>query len=195
MPLRRKCFASATCIQLRAELEREQHYDHCDFLLKPDRNEWRYVPEMLHADPELRAFHEKLFAYFAANFWDKRFDGQPYYRFVEKLHMIPLEHIRDMVAQGFMRTYIPQEFGGEGLLKAHYYILCPLSMRYADPSYALTIMAHSSIGTTPILLALNQDLPRAKADLQEFLADQSKVRNLNSKITGIVRMLDSPHSR
>lgn len=176
----------------RAELEREQHYDHCDFLLKPDRNEWRYVPEMLHADPELRAFHEKLFAYFAANFWDKRFDGQPYYRLVEKLHMIPLEHIRDMVAQGFMRTYIPQEFGGEGLLKAHYYILCPLSMRYADPSYALTIMAHSSIGTTPILLALNQDLPRAKADLQEFLADQSKVRNLNSKITGIVRMLDSP---
>jgi len=82
----------------------------------------------------------------------------------KKLHMIPLADVRDMIARGFMRMYIPTEFGGQGLLKAHYYILCPLSMRYADPSYALTIMAHSSIGTTPILLGLNQDLPRAKED-------------------------------
>jgi len=176
----------------REALQCEQHYDYCDFLVKPTGNDWRYVPEMLEADTELRAYHARLFAYFQDNFWNKQFDGLRYYRLVEKLHMIPLEHVRDMVAQGFMRMYIPQEFGGEGLLKAHYYILCPLSMRYADPSYALTIMAHSSIGTTPILLALNQDLPRAKADLQEFLADQSKIQNLKSNITGILRMLDSP---
>src|SRR5579862_2192781 len=97
-------------------------------------------------------------------------------------------------SRGFTRMYIPKEFGGEGLLKAHYYILCPLSMRYADPSYALTIMAHSSIGTTPILLGLNQDLPRAKADLQEFLADQSNIENLKSEIARILRMLDSPEA-
>jgi electron transfer flavoprotein-quinone oxidoreductase len=179
----------------REALQREQHYDHGDFLVKPfDPNEWRYVPEMLHADAELHAYHEQLYRYFIEKFWNARFDGQPYYRFVEKLHMIPLEHVREMVARGFMRMYIPKEFGGEGLLKAHYYILCPLSMRYADPSYALTIMAHSSIGTTPILLALNQDLPRAKTDLQGFLADQSKIQNLKSKIQNILRMLDSPEA-
>ena len=85
-------------------------------------------------------------------------------------------------------------FGGEGLLKAHYYILCPLSMRYADPSYALTIMAHSSIGTTPILLGLNQDLPRAKADLQEFLSNQSTIENLKFEIARILRMVESPEA-
>jgi hypothetical protein len=86
------------------------------------------------------------------------------------------------------------EFVGEGLIKAHYYILCPLSMRYADPSYALTIMAHSSIGTTPILLGLNQDLPRAKADLQEFLSNESAIANLKSEIQKILSMVESPEA-
>ncbi len=179
----------------RDALKRGQHYDHGDFLVKPfDPSEWRYVPEMLHADAELCAYHEQLYRYFTETFWNARFDGQPYYRLVEKLHMIPLEHVHDMVARGFMRMYIPKEFGGEGLLKAHYYILCPLSMRYADPSYALTIMAHSSIGTTPILLGLNQDLPRAKADLQTYLADTSLISNLKSQISNLLRMLDSPEA-
>ena len=179
----------------REALRREQHYDHGDFLTKPfNPNEWRYAPEMLFADAELRAYHEELYKFFTDNFWNRRFDGQPYHRLVEKLHMIPLAHVREMVAHGFMRMYIPKVFGGEGLLKAHYYILCPLSMRYADPSYALTIMAHTSIGTTPILLGLNQDLPRAKADLQAFLADTSAISNLKSEISKILRMLDSPEA-
>jgi len=179
----------------REALKSEQHYDHGDFLVKPfNLNEWRYVPEMLFADGELRAYHEELYTFFTETFWNKRFEGQPYHRLVEKLHMVPLDDVREMVARGFMRMYIPKEFGGEALLKAHYYILCPLSMRYADPSYALTIMAHSSIGTTPILLGLNQDLPRAKADLQEFLANPSAIANLKSEISRILRMLDSPEA-
>ncbi|HVM62355.1 MAG TPA: acyl-CoA dehydrogenase family protein [Verrucomicrobiae bacterium] len=179
----------------RDALETKQEYDYGDFLVKPfDANSWRFTPEMLHADAELQAYFEKLHKYFTEKFWNQRFDGLPYYRLVEKLHMVPLVDVQDMIAQGFTRMYIPKEFGGEGLLKAHYYILCPLSMRYADPSYALTIMAHSSIGTTPILLGLNQDLPRAKADLQEFLADASAVTNLKSEIQKILRMLESPEA-
>ena len=149
---------------------------------------------MLHADAELHAYFDELHKYFTEKFWNARFDGLPYFRLVEKLHMVPLADVRDMVARGFTRMYIPKECGGEGLLKAHYYILCPLSMRYADPSYALTIMAHSSIGTTPILLGLNQDLPRAKADLQEFLSNASLVSDLKSEITRILRMLESPEA-
>ncbi len=179
----------------REALKREQHYDHGDYLVKPfDANEWRYVPEMLHADTELRAYHNQLHGYFTETFWNARFEGQAYYRLVEKLHMIPLEHVGEMVARGFMRMNIPKEFGGEGLLKAHYYILCPLSMRYADPSYALTIMAHSSIGTTPILLGLNNDLPRAKADLQAFLDDSSLISDLKSQISKLHGMVDSPEA-
>ena len=181
----------------RDALETKQEYDYGDFLVKPfDTTGWRFVPEMLHADTELHAYHDQLYKYFTERFWNPESfrDGLPYYRLVEKLHMVPLDDIRDMVARGFTRMYIPKEFGGEGLLKAHYYILCPLSMRYADPSYALTIMAHSSIGTTPILLGLNQDLPRAKADLQEFLSNESAIANLKSEIQKILRMVESPEA-
>ncbi len=179
----------------RAALDTKQEYDYGDFLVKPfDANSWRFTPEMLHADAELHAYFDELHRYFTEKFWNARFDGLPYHRLVEKLHMVPLADVHDMIARGFTRIYIPKEFGGEGLLKAHYYILCPLSMRYADPSYALTIMAHSSIGTTPILLGLNQDLPRAKADLQEFLANASLVSDLKSEITRILRMLESPEA-
>ncbi len=175
----------------RDALARDQHYDHGDFLVKEfDPTGWRYVPEMLHADAELRAYHEELYRHFTERYWNR--PGEKYYRLVERLHQLPLEDIQDMVARGFMRMYIPKEFGGLGLLKAHYYILCTLSMRYADPSYALTIMAHTSIGTTPILLALHHDLPRAKTDLQEFLADTSLIPNLKSQISNLLRMLDSP---
>jgi electron transfer flavoprotein-quinone oxidoreductase len=179
----------------REALDTKQEYDYGDFLVKPfDANSWRFTPEMLHADAELHAYFDELHQYFTEKFWNARFDGLPYHRFVEKLHMVPLADVRDMVARGFTRMYIPKDFGGEGLLKAHYYILCPLSMRYADPSYALTIMAHSSIGTTPILLGLNQDLPRAKADLQEFLSNAPLVSDLKSEITRILRMLESPEA-
>ena len=179
----------------REALDLKQEYDYGDFLVTPfDANSWRYAPEMLHADSGLHAYHDQLYKYFTETFWNARFDGLPYYRLVEKLHMVPLDDVRDMVARGFTRMYIPKEFGGEGLLKAHYYILCPLSMRYADPSYALTIMAHSSIGTTPILLGLNQDLPRAKADLQEFLSKESVITNLKSEIQRILRMVESPEA-
>jgi electron transfer flavoprotein-quinone oxidoreductase len=179
----------------REALDTKQEYDYGDFLVKPfDANSWRFTPEMLHADAELHAYFDQLYKYFTDKFWNARFDSRPYHRLVEKLHMVPLPDVRDMIARGFTRMYIPKEFGGEGLLKAHYYILCPLSMRYADPSYALTIMAHSSIGTTPILLGLNQDLPRAKADLQEFLSNTALVSNLKSEITRILRMLESPEA-
>jgi electron transfer flavoprotein-quinone oxidoreductase len=179
----------------REALNTDQEYDYGDFLVKPfDPNGWRFTPEMLHADTELQAYYNQQYQYFTEKFWNARFDGLPYHRLVEKLHMIPLADIHDMIARGFMRMYIPTEFGGQGLLKAHYYILCPLSMRYADPSYALTIMAHSSIGTTPILLGLNQDLPRAKEDLQQFLSDQSQIENLKSEIARILRMLESPEA-
>ncbi|HUI06719.1 MAG TPA: acyl-CoA dehydrogenase family protein [Verrucomicrobiae bacterium] len=179
----------------REALDTKQEYDYGDFLVKPfDATAWRFVPEMLHADAELGAYYDQLYQHFTERYWNRRFDGLPYFRLVEKLHMVPLEDVRDMIGRGFTRMYIPRELGGEGLLKAHYYILCPLSMRYADPSYALTIMAHSSIGTTPILLGLNQDLPRAKADLQEFLDNPSAISNLQSEIQKILRMLESPEA-
>jgi len=175
----------------RDALKSAQQYDYGDFLVKPPApGEWRFTPEMLHADAELHAYHDRLYRYFTERFVNR--SGEKYHRLVERLHMVPLEDVRDMVAQGFTRMYIPTELGGEGLLKAQYYILCPLSMRYADPSYALTIMAHSSIGTTPILLGLNQDLPRAKQDLEEFLGNPVFVPNLRSHITNILGMLDSP---
>src|SRR5262249_46204657 len=74
-----------------SELKRPNHYDYGDFLVKTiDPAGWRYVPEMLYADDDLRAKYEELYNYFTNRFWNRRFDGQPYYRLVEAHHMVPI---------------------------------------------------------------------------------------------------------
>jgi electron transfer flavoprotein-quinone oxidoreductase len=169
-------------------------YDYGDFLLRKfDPDAWRYAPEMQFCDTRLRKYHDDL-AQFFRKYAEKKFDGLTYQRYVEKLHMIPLDDVREMIRRGFLRMPIPKELGGEEKLKAEYYILIQHTMRKADPAYALTIQANTSIGTTPILLALNNDLPRAQHDLGEFLKNPAFVSEMRDEISRILRMLDSPQA-
>src|SRR5207237_574716 len=62
---------------------------------------------------------------------------------------------------GFFAMPVPRELGGEGRPKIDYYLLTTNAQRIADVSVSLAIQASTSIGTTPVLLARDKDLPRA----------------------------------
>ena len=125
----------------------------------------RYLPEHLYLDSKLAAYNERVKKIFE-ELSHRATDGLSFSRYVEKLHAVPDSEIKMLRREGFLRMFIPKELGGEGRPKAEYYILVTHSMRYGEPGIALTIQAHSSIGTTPMLLGLNQDLPRAKKELE-----------------------------
>ena len=66
---------------------------------------------------------------------------------------------------------IPRELGGEGRPKVDYYLLTTNAQRLADVAISLTIQVNTSIGTTPVLLARDKDLPKAQKDLGPFVGD------------------------
>jgi electron transfer flavoprotein-quinone oxidoreductase len=174
-------------------LHTEQRYAYGDFLIKPcDLSAPRYFPEQLHLDPDLRTYNERVRAYFRKNFADRTAEGMSYSRFIEKHHKVPEADIFALIDQGFLRMPIPKELGGEGLTKAHYYVLITNAMRYGEPGVSLTIQANTSIGTTPMLIGLKQDLPRARKDLEAFLKDDSAVVAIGKEIEHIQHMLNTP---
>jgi alkylation response protein AidB-like acyl-CoA dehydrogenase/electron transfer flavoprotein alpha subunit len=188
-----KPLQSAPPFSYDALMRADLHYNYGDFLIKPsDFNTPRYLPEHLHLDAELRAFNDKMRDHFRKNFTDRTAEGLPYSRFIEKHHKVPEQDIFALIDRGLMRMSIPKEYGGEGLSKAHYYVLITNAMRYGEPGVSLTIQANTSIGTTPILLGLKQDLPRAKKDLESFLKDDSAVIAIGKETERVIGMLSTP---
>jgi alkylation response protein AidB-like acyl-CoA dehydrogenase/flavin-dependent dehydrogenase/electron transfer flavoprotein alpha subunit/electron transfer flavoprotein alpha/beta subunit/ferredoxin-like protein FixX len=166
-------------------------YEPSEFLTKPfDLKVQRFLPELVHMDAELRALHEKNFK-FLNDKYAKLFDGLPYPRYVERLHRVPPEDIKVMVEAGHCRMFIPKEFGGLGLSRAAYYDLIALTLRYADPAYALTVQVNSSLSTTPVMLGLYQDIPKAQRDLKEILEDPKSLRYIRAEIERILKMMNS----
>ncbi len=170
----------------------DQTYDFGDYLLKPFGSlTARYLPEHLYLDRELSSYQQRVSAIFI-KLWEQSIAGLPYARHVEKLHAVPDSEIQMLLREGFMRMFIPKELGGEGRHKAEYYILVANSMRYGEPGIALTIQAHQSIGVTPMILGLFQDIPRAKHELQEFLASDDLVKKLEREIAKMLVDLHTP---
>lgn len=170
----------------------EQTYESGDYLLKPFGSlAARYLPEHLHLDRELAAYNQRVRKIFS-ELAGRVTDGLRYSRYVEKLHAVPDSEIQMLLREGFMRMFVPKDLGGEGRWKAEYYILVTHSMRLAEPGIALTIQAHQSIGVTPVLLGLFQDLPRAKHELQQFLRDEVLVKKLDREIAQMLADLSTP---
>lgn len=147
----------------------ERPYESGEWLRPFDVGHVRYVPEILSNDARLWGYWEDLEQELRDRFVTPRFDGLTYGRYLEQLHRIPEADIEYMVRRGFMRMPIPEKLGGEGALKAEYYILCMLIGRYGDAALSLSIMGNTSIGTTPAMIGLSGDLPRARAKLQRAL--------------------------
>ena len=154
----------------------------------------RCVPEIVANDARLADHSEALEAELRARFVAPKFDGLPYGRYLEKLHMIPDEDLDYMVRRGFMRMPIEPRLGGEGASKAEYYILCDLIGRYGDAALSLAIMGNTSIGTTPTLIGLYQDLPRAIADLRRVRDHPDVLGDIRDGLDRLLEMLKRPRA-
>ena len=164
-----------------------------EWLYRPfDRETLRYLPETLWNDPELRPFREQVEAEHRKRYVETRFDGLTYNRHLEKLHIVPDDDLRYLVDRGFMRMPIPSEYGGEGALKAKYYIVCEMSGRYGDAALSLAIMANTSIGTTPVLLGMKQDLPRARVELEKVKEDPALLGEISDGLDALIAGLERP---
>jgi len=157
-----------------------------------DAEHARYLPEILSNDEDLLALWNDLEAEFRARYTDRSYDGLPYGRWLEKLHLIPQEDLDYMVERGFMRTAIAASLGGGAELKAQYYIMCMLIGRHGDAALTLAIMGSTSIGTTPTLIGLYQDLPRARAELERVREHPEVLGEISAGIDGVLTMMQRP---
>ncbi len=154
----------------------------------------RYIPETTWNDPALREFRCRLEAELRPRYVGARFDGLTYNRYLEKLHIVPDEDLSYLVDRGYMRMPIPAAYGGEEAFKAMYYIVCEMTSRYGDSALSLAIMANTSIGTTPMMIGLKQDLPRARKELEKVKEDPSILGDIRGGLDALIAALGGDSS-
>jgi alkylation response protein AidB-like acyl-CoA dehydrogenase/electron transfer flavoprotein alpha subunit len=74
-------------------------------------------------------------------------------------------------------------------------VLTNLGMGRMDTAFGLLIMASTSIGTMPVMLGRDKDLPGLRAELDACLADQAGWRALRGGLKRLLRMLDHPQPK
>jgi electron transfer flavoprotein-quinone oxidoreductase len=168
-------------------------YNSGDFLCRPvDLTQPRYVPEMNETDPELSAYNSQVRTLLLDQFGKPR-DGLIYERYIESRHRPDPADLDFCRQHGFFRLMIPRELGGEGRRKADYYLVTTGAQRLADVAISLTIQVNTSIGTTPVLLARDKDLPKAQKELGPFVGDtdlHQEVRQRLEKLRGLFAAAD-----
>jgi electron transfer flavoprotein-quinone oxidoreductase len=171
-------------------------YESGDFLVAPiDPARPRFVPEMIESDPVLAARDREFRELLSKHFGQPRGPGLIYERYIERQHHPDAEDLDFCGQHGFFRMPIPQELGGEGRQKVDYYLLTTNAQRLADAAISLTIQANTSIGTTPIFLARDKDLPSAQKDLGPFIGDPSLQKEIRSRLKRLLRLLDSGNAK
>jgi alkylation response protein AidB-like acyl-CoA dehydrogenase/flavin-dependent dehydrogenase/ferredoxin-like protein FixX len=154
-------------------------YDSGDFLVAPiDLLQARFVPEMLATDPELARRNQEIRDLMADHFGRHRGEGLSYERYIERQHRADGADLDFLRQHGFLRMMIPKDLGGEDRQKVDYYMVTTNAQRLADVAISLTIQVNTSIGTTPVLLARDKDLPKAKRELGAFVADAALQREI-----------------
>ncbi len=153
----------------------------------------RFVPEMQLHDTKLRTRWAELAGWFKTNCSGKDFDGLGIERSIEKFHRLPSGGPRCGKEEQVARHHVPQSEHGLGWHKAEYYILNSAAGSFGDASIDLLIMASTSIGTTPILLGLEDELPRVHEELAPLAEDEKKLGEIKERLGRIVATLDSPN--
>jgi alkylation response protein AidB-like acyl-CoA dehydrogenase/electron transfer flavoprotein alpha subunit/ferredoxin-like protein FixX len=152
----------------------------------------RFVPEMQLHDSKLRARWTELVDWFKKNCRDRKFNGLDIERFVEKIHRLPDEVITAVKENRWLATYIPQSLDGLGWRKAEYYILNSAAGSFGDAAIDLLIMASTSIGTTPILLGLEDELPLVREELAPLVQNGQKLGEIGARLAKINQTLANP---
>jgi alkylation response protein AidB-like acyl-CoA dehydrogenase/electron transfer flavoprotein alpha subunit len=152
----------------------------------------RFVPEIQLHDPRLRARWSELASWFKKNCRDKAFDGLFVERYIEKLHGLPEEIIDAVKQHQWLATYIPKSEDGLGWHKAEYYILNSAAGTFGDAGINLLIMASTSIGTTPVLLGLEDELPRVREELAPLAEDAGRLGEIGNKLAQLTASFATP---
>ncbi len=79
---------------------------------------------------------------------------------LDREHRFPYDLVAELAELGLMGMPIPEEYGGGGADTVSYAIAIEELTRI-DSSVAITVAAHSSLGTMPIFLFGNEDQKRA----------------------------------
>ena len=153
----------------------------------------RFVPEMQLHDAKLRARWSGLVAWFKNNCSDKKFDGLHVERFIDRGHRLPDEIIAAVKENKWLATTIPVSEDGLGWHKSEYYILNSVAGSFGDAGINLLIMASTSIGTTPILLGLQDELPRVREELAPLAQDANRLGEISARLAGLIRSLANPN--
>src|SRR5205085_3972075 len=114
---------------------------------------------------------------------------------IERQHRPDAEDLDFCRKHGFFRMTIPKDLGGEGRQKLDYYLVTTNAQRLVDVGISLAIQANTSIGTTPILLARDKDLPKAQKDLAPFVADVALHGDVQRKLHDLLRLFDAGNPR
>ena len=84
----------------------------------------------------------------------------PLARSLDEEEKFPLELVQEMGRLGLMGMIVPQEYGGSGLDMVAF-ATAIIELARADASVAITMAAHNSLGTLPLLLFGNVDQKRS----------------------------------
>ncbi len=152
----------------------------------------RYVPEMQLHDPRLRQLWSEMVDWFKANGSGKRFEGMHFERHVEQLHNLPEEFLAAVKQKKWLATTIPASEDGLAWRKAGYYVLNSVAGSFGDAAVCLLIMANTSIGTTPVLLGLEDELPRVREELSPLALDPKRLGEINSRLKRLVASFKNP---
>ncbi|NIR44969.1 MAG: hypothetical protein GWN53_11125 [Gammaproteobacteria bacterium] len=172
-------------------IDAERNHRSGEFLVEPFVvDETRYFPELQWADETIADHYREYMHDISSRFGDDRYDPS-FERQIERLHYITRDDIDWTLEQGYFRVVIPEEYGGQGRSKADYYNLCQLSKRHGDVSHTLTIQANTSIGTTPMLLGL-EDVDGAQRELEGAMEKADDVDAIRTEIEKLIEMMAAP---
>ncbi|MHB8550076.1 MAG: acyl-CoA dehydrogenase family protein [Acidiferrobacterales bacterium] len=161
------------------------------FLLSPDK---LLVHEHFRRDPLLRRTRAEVLRLLRRGFRSPR-RGEPYGRYIDYLHGMPEADIQLMRDFNAFATIVPDALGGKGWSKAQYSVLTNLCMGEKDTATGLLIMASTSIGTMPVLLGSEKDLPRLRREIEGCLADVSGWGVLEGGLEILIEMIKRPEPK
>ena len=152
----------------------------------------RYVPEMQLHDPKLRRLWSELVDWFRTNGSGKRFDGMHFERYIELHHNLPTEFLAAVKQKKWLATTIPASEDGLAWRKAGYYVLNSAAGSFGDAAVCLLIMANTSIGTTPVLLGMEDELPRVREELSPLALDPKRLGEIGGRLKRLAASFASP---
>lgn len=160
-------------------------------LLAPDQV---LTPEHYRRDPVLRRTRCEVLRLLRSGF-ESPDRTLSYGRWIDAQHGMPEQDIDRLRAFNAFATIVPDTLGGKGWNKAQYSVLSTLTMGSKDTSVGLLIMASTSIGTMPVMLGLEKDLPKLGEELRACLGNGAAWDTLRADLERLIAMLAHPEPK